>query len=375
MRPTPALRRLPPFVYRRRHQRLFSSSALSLQSIDCHAGGEPARVVVRGLPEIPGEDMFAKRKYCMDHLDHIRKLLLLEPRGYPCQNANFIVPPTDPEASFGYIILEQNEIYPLMSGHNTICVATALLETGMVPMEEPLTSFKLEAPGGLVGIKAQCSDGMAQVIEIENYPSFVAHHDVTVDVPEIGPVNVSIAYGGMWFCIVDAASVGLRLLPEEGKDIVRKGEMIKVATREQWPVNHPTFDYPGVDILAFTAPPTHPDASSRNSVVMSNGVLDWSRPESWTGMIDRSPCGTGTCAIMALRHAEGKLALDQPFIHESVIGTQFIGKLIGKTKVGDYDAVIPTISGRAWITSKTEVILHPSDPLPEGYTVGDIWAN
>ena len=250
----------------------------SFQVIDTHCEGEPARIVVGGMPTVPGDTMFEKRNYMMEHMDDLRTMLITEPRGYPCQNADVILPPTLPEAAFGYVILEQNKIYPAMSGHNTICAATALLETGMIPMVEPVTSFTLEAPAGLIEIDAACSNGKATEITLKNQPAFVAPGglDVKINVPTFGEVSVDVAYGGMWYCIVDAQSMGLVLSPASGKEICRLGEMVKVACREQFPVNHPLFEYPGCDIMVFRGPPTPGSgATSKNAVVMSNGVLDW----------------------------------------------------------------------------------------------------
>jgi len=203
-----------------------------------------------------------------------------------------------------------------------------------------------------------------------------------VDVPEFGKVTLDIAYGGMHYAIVDAASVGLIIDPARGKEICRLGEMIKVAAREQHPVFHPELDYPGCDILVFREPEQRRDGRlyAKNAVVMSNNELDWSRPETWTGMIDRSPCGTGTCAVMAAMHARGELALGEEFVHESILGSQFIGRLVEETYVGgghryaeEVPAVIPVVSGRAWITQYCQVVCDPSDPFPVGYRVGDIW--
>jgi proline racemase len=324
--------------------------------------------------------MNEKRAHFMEHMDGMRKVLITEPRGYPCQNADVIVPATLPEAEYGVLILEQGAIYPAMSGHNMICVATALLETGMVQMTEPTSDFNLETPAGLIPISAACAGGKAVSITLRNQPAFVGKLDAVVDVPGgVGQVTVDIAYGGMWYCVVDAASVGLELLPENGKEICRLGEMIKIACREQHPVNHPEFDYPGCDNMVFRAPASGKaydfgQASARNTVVMSNGALDWDRPETWTGMIDRSPCGTGTCAVMAVLHARGELGLEEDFHHESIVDTIFTGRLLQQTDVLGIPAVVPTVTGSAWITQHCQVVVHPTDPFPEGYTVGDIWA-
>ncbi|CAK0849026.1 unnamed protein product [Prorocentrum cordatum] len=330
-----------------------SSGRRVLQVVDCHAAGEPARVVVGGLPTVPGATMLEKRAHVMEHLDGLRKLLITEPRGYPCQNANLVFPAADPRAAFGFVILEQNKIYPAMSGHNTMCVATALLETGMVPMVEPVTEFVLEAPGGLIRkITAACSNGKATDIRFMNQPAFVAPQclDLEVEVPQLGTVRLDVAWGGgMWYAVVDAAPLGLELLPMH-EELCRAGEMIKVATREQHQVNHPEFDYPGPDIMVFRGPAVSPKASARNVVVMSNGVLDWQRPATWTGMIDRSPCGTGTCAVMATavppagppwrrgdvaraRRAEDRRGL-RP---RSIIGTTFTGRLHSEDNVRGRD--------------------------------------
>eukprot|EP00931_Biecheleriopsis_adriatica_P118745 TRINITY_DN94073_c0_g1_i1.p1 TRINITY_DN94073_c0_g1~~TRINITY_DN94073_c0_g1_i1.p1 ORF type:complete len:203 (+),score=29.56 TRINITY_DN94073_c0_g1_i1:661-1269(+) len=201
--------------------------------------------------------------------------------------------------------------------------------------------------------------------------------DVEIDVPGgVGKVRLDIAYGGMHYALVDASQVGLELQPGNGREICRLGEMIKVACREQHPVNHPEFDYPGCDILVFTENQRREGNTvyGRNTAVMSNAKLDWERPETWTAMLDRSPCGTGTSAVMAQLHARGRLGLGEDFVHESIVGSRFIGRLEEETIVGgDVAAVVPTISGRAWITQYCEVVCDPTDPFPEGYTVGDIW--
>jgi proline racemase len=269
--------------------------------------------------------------------------------------------------------MEQVE-YPGMSGTNTMCVTTVLLETGMLPMHEPVTELTLETPAGLIRVRADCAHGKVQRVTFRNVPAFAAYLDRTIDVPQLGNVVVDVAYGGMFYVIADAAPFGLRLTPDEGRDIVRIGEMIKAAAREQLPVVHPEqpgFD--GITIAQLSGPSSGPHADRRNAVVVSTGELDWSRPSTWTGAIDRSPCGTGTCAKMAVLHAKGQLRLAQDFRHEGILGTVFTGRLLEETRVGDYLAVVPTLSGQAWITGMASYVLDPSDPFPEGFTVGDIW--
>lgn len=342
-------------------------------AVDLHAAGEPGRVIIGGVLDVPGRTMFEKMKYFEQHADGLRKRMLREPRGYPASNCNLILPPTDPRAQAGFIIMEQTEYVP-MSGTNTICTATALLETGMLPMKEPYTDIVLESPAGLVSVRAQCANGKVTSVMFRNVPAFSVHLGRPVEVPELGTVVVDVAWGGMFYYIAEAAPLGFRLTPDEGRDIVRAGEMIKAAVREQLPVVHP--DNPeirGVTIGVLSGPPSSPRADRKNAVVVSTGTLDWNNPSSWTGAIDRSPCGTGTCAMMAVLHAKGELPLHRDFRHEGILGTIFTGRLIEETRVGPYPAVVPTITGTAWITGWATYGVDPDDPFPEGFTVGDIW--
>jgi proline racemase len=344
-----------------------------ISAIDLHACGEPGRVIVGGVLDVPGRTMFEKMKHLERHADGLRKRMLREPRGYPAANCNLILPPTRPEAHAGFVIMEQVE-YPPMSGTNTICVTTALLETGMVPMTEPVTDLVLEAPAGLVHVRAACANGKVTGVTFRNVPAFAAHLDCAVEVPHLGTVTVDVAWGGMFYVIADAAPFGLRLTPDEGRDIVRIGEMIKAATQEQLPVVHPeNAEIAGVSIAQLSGPPLSGDADRKNAVVVSTGKLDWDRPATWTGAIDRSPCGTGTCAKMAALHAKGQLPVGREFRHEGILGTIFTGRLLEETTVGPYRAVVPAITGRAWITGFAQYVVDAEDPFPEGFTVGDIW--
>lgn len=344
-----------------------------LQAVDAHACGEPGRVIVGGVLDVPGATMFDKMRYLQDHADGLRKRMLREPRGYPAMCCNLILPPTRPEADAGFVIMEPVE-YPGMSGTNTICVVTVLLETGMLPMREPVTELTLEAPAGLVRVRADCAGGKVQRVTFQNVPAFAAYLDKPIEVPHLGTVTVDVAYGGMFYVIAQAAALGLRLTPDEGRDIVRISEMIKAAAQEQLPVVHPEQPgFAGVTIAQLSGPPSRPDAHLKNAVTVSTGKLDWNRPATWTGAIDRSPCGTGTCAKMATLHAKGKLGLNEDFQHEGILGTVFTGRLIGETTVGPYRAVIPTLSGQAWITGFANYVIDAEDPFPEGFTVGDIW--
>lgn len=345
----------------------------AIMAVDAHAAGEPGRVIIGGILDVAGETMFEKMLRFREQHDDLRLRMLREPRGYPAANCNVILPATDPRASAGFIIMEQAE-YPPMSGSNTICVATVLLELGMVPAQEPVTEFWLEAPAGLVKIRADVEEGRPRRITFENVPSFVFALDARVEVPHLGTVTVDVAYGGMIYVIADAPSLGLRLSPDEGRDLVRIGEMIKAATREQMPCRHPENPaVVGPTIALLSGPATGPHADLKNVVVVSTGELDWGRPQSWTGAIDRSPCGTGTCAKMATLYARGHLRLGDDFRHEGILGTTFTGRLVRECVVAEHQAMIPTISGSAWLTGFAQYLLDPEDPFPTGYTVGDIW--
>jgi len=344
-----------------------------ITAVDAHACGEPGRVITGGVLDVPGATMFEKKCWLETQADHLRKRMLREPRGYPAANCNLLLPPTHPEADAGFVIMEQVE-YPPMSGTNTICVVTVLIETGMVRVTEPVTTLKLDTPAGLIGVEAEVRDGKVKRVTFRNVPAFATHLDARVEVPNLGTVVVDVAYGGMFYVIADAEPLGLGLTPDEARDIVRVAEMIKAAAREQLPVSHP--ENPGINgvtIAQLSAAPSRAGVHRKNAVVVSTGALDWSRPASWTGALDRSPCGTGTCAKMAALYAKGKLRLGEDFVHEGILGTTFTGRLIEETRVGKYAAVVPALSGTAWITGFAQYVLDPEDPFPEGFTVGDIW--
>jgi proline racemase len=344
-----------------------------IQAVEAHAAGEPGRVIVGGVLDVPGQTMFDKMQWLAANGDDLRLRMLHEPRGYPAANVNLVLPSNHPEADAGYVIMEQVE-YPGMSGTNTICTVTVLLETGMLPMQEPLTELALETPAGLIRVRAECRDGKVRSVTFRNVPAFATHLDATVEVPQLGTVTVDVAYGGMFYVIADAEPFGLRLTPDEGRDIVRISEMIKAAANEQLPVVHPDQPgFSGITIAQLSGPPHAATSSRRNVVTVSTGKLDWEKPSTWTGAVDRSPCGTGTCAKMATLHARGLLDLDEPFVHEGILGTTFTGRLVEETTIGRYRAVVPELTGTAWITGFSSWVVDPEDPFPDGFTVGDIW--
>lgn len=308
--------------------------------------------------------MYEKLVHFRDKDDSIRQIVLNEPRGRSSMNANMILPPCNPEADAGFIIMESEE-YPPMSGSNTICVTTVLLETGMLPMHEPITQVNLDSAAGLIKVSAECEAGKCKAVTFTNVPSIVYKLDLSVHVPGLGEVKVDIAWGGMMYALVDAGSVGLAIDNAHGPQLVDIGERIKRAVQAAYTPVHPeNADIRGVSILEFTHPLTTTsggDKTATNTVVVS------------PGRFDRSACGSGTCARMAVMHARGQLRVGEKFAHRSIIGSVFDGWIVGTAKVGAYEAVVSKIRGRAWITGHRTALVDSSDPWPIGFRVGDQW--
>ncbi|MEO8715911.1 MAG: proline racemase family protein [Acetobacteraceae bacterium] len=334
-----------------------------LSVVECHAEGEVGKVVTGGVGDVPGETMFDKRLFLEQNRDDIRRLLLFEPRGAPNHNANIILPSRHPEARMGYVILESTE-YPPMSGSNTICVATVLLETGILKMVEPVTELVLEAPAGLIRVRCECADGKVRRVRFTNQPAFVHHLQVPIEVAGIGTLTVDVAYGGMTYVLVEADDLGLSLVPDEARDICGVGQTIKAAADEQLQAVHPENKLiAGVTMTEITGRlrRTPEGLAARNAVVVSPGRLD------------RSPCGTGTCARLAVMHARGLIRPGESFVHQSVIGSRFESVIEGLATVGRFPAVIASVAGQAWITGLHQVGLDPTDPYPRGFTLADTW--
>ena len=345
----------------------------TINAVDTHAG-TPMRVVTGGIPNIPGKTVYDKMKWMEANDDGLRKLLLREPRGYPAHCCNIIVPPGHPEADAGYVIMEQIE-YPVMSGGNTISVATVLLEMGLLPMKEPVTELTLEAPAGLIRITAECRNGKVKSVKFKNVPAFAAHLDALIDVPHLGKVRVDVGWGGMFYAIADVRQFpGLELIPEHGKEIDRISSMIRQAAIEQLPVAHPDYPGVGITISQLSGPTDDPDADWKNAVTMASGDFSWDNPSTWTGALDRCPCGTGTCAKMAVLHAKGELPLHRDFRHQGLLGNVYTGQLVEEVTIGGRAAVVPTVSGKSWIYGINTIVLDHDDPFTEGFTVGDTWA-
>jgi proline racemase len=329
--------------------------------IGCHVGGEENDVIVGGVFPPPGATMFDKKRYLERHGDELRRWLLLEPRGKPTLCVNLVTPPTRPDCDAGLIIMESSD-YPPMSGSNTICTVTVLLETGMLPMREPVTTLTLDTPAGPVPVEAHCRGGKVERVRFTNVPCFATHLDAALEVEGLGPIRVDVAYGGAFFAIVDAASLGLALAPREARDLVALGHRVTAAAARQLPVRHP--ENPDIRTVTFTElalPFDGPGTVSRNAVVVAPGRLD------------RSPCGTGTCARLAALHARGRLKVGEGFVAESIIGSRFEAAIAAEATVGGRPAIVPTIAGQAWLTGVFQHGVDPSDPLRGGFTLPDLW--
>jgi trans-L-3-hydroxyproline dehydratase len=331
--------------------------------VSAHAEGEVGDVITGGVLPPAGRTMLDKKQTMERDHDHVRRLLIQEPRGSVARHVNLLVPPTRDDCVAGAIIMEPTE-YPPMSGSNTMCVATVLLETGIVPMVEPETRFRLDMPAGPVDIIAQCRRGKCVSVTIENVPSMALKLDCALDIAGHGTITCDIAYGGMIFAICDAAALGFSIAPDEARDLAKLGEMVRTAARAQHPVAHPVFnDIRDVSIVQFAGPVDRIDGGyrARNTCIIS------------PGRSDRSPTGTGTCARMALLHAKGLMKAGNQLVHESIIGSTFTGRILSETRVGGLSAIVPSITGRAWLTGYHQHIVDPTDPWPEGYRVADTW--
>lgn len=337
-------------------------SIRSIQIVGCHAEGEVGDVIVGGVAPPPGETIWDQSRFIAAD-GGLRSLVLNEPRGGVFRHVNLLVPPKRPEAAMGFIIMEPEDTPP-MSGSNAICVATVLLDTGLVPMSEPETRLVLEAPAGLIEIRALCRNGKAQSITLTNVPAFADRLGAAIEVEGMGSLTVDIAFGGDSFVIADAGKLGMAVRPDEARDMAVIGRKIAAAANEQLGFSHPAL--PGWDHISFaflTGPLERENGTltSRNACVVN------------PGKIDRSPTGTGCSAFMAVLHAKGLLGVGDGFIGRSLIESRFLGRVEAETAVAGRPAIIPTITGRAWITAMTTLLLDPDDPWPFGYKIADTW--
>ncbi|MDA8691889.1 proline racemase family protein [Candidatus Pseudothioglobus singularis] len=337
-------------------------SSKLIHIVSCHAEGEVGNVIVGGVAPPKGDTLWDKALW-INQDQKLRQFVLNEPRGGVFKHVNLLVPSKNPKAHQGFIIMEP-EHTPPMSGSNSICVSTVLLDTGMIEMKEPITEFVLEAPGGLVPVKAYCENGKAKSIEVHNVASFADQLDVHIEVEGLGSLKVDTAYGGDSFVIVNAAELGFEIKPDEAKDIAEMGSKITAAANLQLKFNHPTnSDWRHISFCELALPLFEEEGMkvSRNSVVIDPGKLD------------RSPCGTGCSARMAVLHAKGELKKGDRMIGRSITDSRFDCSIAEETMVGKKIAIIPSIRGRAWITGTHQLMLDPEDPWPEGYRLSDTW--
>ncbi|MET0136306.1 MAG: proline racemase family protein, partial [Kibdelosporangium sp.] len=323
-------------------------------AVDSHTEGMPTRVITGGVGVIPGETMAAKRSHFMAEMDDIRQLLMNEPRGHSAMSGAILQPPTRPDADTGVVYIEVSGCLP-MCGHGTIGVATVLVETGMVQVTSPVTTVRLDTPAGLVTAQVAVQDGRAKSVTIRNVPSFLLEKDVVVAVPGLGDVTYDMAYGGNFYAILPAEDLGIPFDRSEKDRMLTAGLQIMAAINEQHRPVHPVDrEISGCKHVQLVAPGTPGQSDARNAMAIHPG---------W---FDRSPCGTGTSARMAQLYARGTLAVGQDFVNESLLGTSFTGRVVEETTVGDLRAVVPTVTGRAWITGMSQYLLDPADPFPAG---------
>ncbi len=337
-------------------------SAKTIHVISAHAEGEVGDVIVGGVAPPPGETIWDQSRFLWTDKT-LRNFVLNEPRGGVFRHVNLLVPPKHPDADAAFIIMEPED-NPPMSGSNSICVSTVLLDSGIIPMVEPETHMVLEAPGGLVHVRAECRGGKAERIFVQNHPSFAERLDAKLEVEGLGTLTIDTAYGGDSFVFVDAPALGFSLTPDEAHDIAKLGVKISAAATDQLGFTHPTNpDWTHFSFCLFAGPVT------RQGNALRAGAAVAIRP----GKVDRSPTGTALSARMAVLHARGQMGLLDQLTAVSVIGSEFTGRIVGTTQVGDIPAIVPEISGRGWITGVHQHMLDPADPWPEGYRLSDTW--
>ena len=334
----------------------------TIHVISAHAEGEVGDVIVGGVTPPPGATLWDQRRFIAED-GALRAFMLNEPRGGVFRHVNLLVPPKHPDAQMGFIIMEPEDTPP-MSGSNSICVSTVLLDAGILPMTEPVTELTLEAPGGLVRVRAECRDGKAERITVQNLPSFADRLDAGLEVEGVGTLRVDTAFGGDSFVIVEAEALGLKIAPDEARDIARLGTRITNAANAQLGFAHPERpDWDHISFCLFAGPleTTERGFAARSAVAIQ------------PGKVDRSPTGTGVSARMAVLHAKGVMAEGQTLTARSIIDSTFTGRIAGRAEVAGRPAIIPEISGRGWVTGIHQHMLDPADPWPGGYRLSDTW--
>ncbi len=326
--------------------------------VSAHAEGEVGDVIIKGVAPPPGATLWEQSRWIAQD-QTLRNFVLNEPRGGVFRHVNLLVPPIHPQADAAFIIMEPEDTPP-MSGSNSICVATVLLNEGLLPMHEPVTELTLEAPGGLVQVRAECENGKAKRITIQNLPSFAAWLDANLEVEGLGTLTVDTAFGGDSFVIVDAQALGFGITPDEAADLAQLGVLITDAANDQLGFSHPTLpDWRHISFCNFAGPVVQ--GETRSAVAIK------------PGKVDRSPTGTGVSARMAVLAARGEVALGDTLLTRSIIDGQFTGRIAGVTTLNGTPAIIPEISGRSWIIGAQQYMLDPDDPWPGGYRLSDTW--
>jgi len=329
----------------------------SIRIIDTHTAGQATRIIIGGIPALKGKSMMEKKHYLSENYDYIRSSTMLEPRGHADMFGALLTEPVNMDADMGVIFLD-GVGYLNMCGHGTIGVATALVETGMVKITEPYTNITLDTPAGLVKVLVKVEDNRAKEVSFVNVPAFLYKKDLKVDVPDIGEVTLDVAFGGSFFAIVRDKELGIEISTTNLERNIPIAVKLLRYLEANVKVQHPIIkDINKIELVEIYGQPKSSDADVQNMVVLGEGE------------VDRSPCGTGTCAKMAALHARGELKVGEEFVHESVLKTKFKGKIMEETKVSDYDAIIPNIAGRAHITGFNNIVIDEEDPLKYGFCI------
>jgi proline racemase len=327
-----------------------------MSTIDAHAAGEPLRIITAGVPPLPGATVLERRRFMAEHYDHIRRMLLFEPRGHADMYGAVLTPPVTAGADFGVLFLT-NEGYSTMCGHGVIALTTALLETGMLPRHEPHTDVVYDSPAGLIQAQAAVTAGRVSSVSFQNVPAFRYAQGLEIETSE-GCLRVDVAFGGAFYALVDAAALGVEVVPEQAAVLTRLGMEIKHAVERELDVVHPEEpELHGIYGTIISEPPRGPDGDGRNIAIYAAGA------------VDRSPCGTGTSAKLACHFADGRVQLGEPYVHESVIGTTFTGRVLAETRVGPFAAVETEISGRGFVTGFHQFVVDPEDATAGGFLV------
>ncbi|WP_455720194.1 proline racemase family protein [Agathobacter sp.] len=326
----------------------------TITAIDTHTVGQTTRIITSGIPVLKGSTMMEKKKYLADNYDYIRTAVMLEPRGHADMFGAVLAEPTTDEADMGVIFIDGVN-YLNMCGHGTIGVATALVETGMVKVQEPITKITLETPAGLVHVDVKVEQGRAKAVSFVNVPAFVFKRGCTCDVPELGTITFDICFGGSFFAIVRDKELGVKISPETVEDAIPKAVCFLDYIKDHVKVKHPLLDIDKIELVEIYGEPKSQDADCQNMVVLGRGE------------VDRSPCGTGTCAKLALLHETGELKTGEKFVHESIISTKFVGEIVEETEVGNFPAIIPKITGSAYITGFNQLVIDEEDPVKYGF--------